>query len=63
MECRKCGTAIAEKAIICYKCGTATAAPSPEARPRAQASGSRVPGWVWIVGAGIVAGLIWWQWR
>ena len=24
MQCRKCGTTIAEKAIICYKCGTAT---------------------------------------
>ena len=24
MQCRKCGTTIADKAIICYKCGTAT---------------------------------------
>jgi ribosomal protein L40E len=24
MICRKCGTTIADKAIVCYKCGTAT---------------------------------------
>ena len=24
MQCRKCGTEIAEKALVCYKCGTST---------------------------------------
>lgn len=24
MQCRSCGTVIADKALICYKCGTAT---------------------------------------
>jgi hypothetical protein len=24
MKCRNCGTEIAEKALICYRCGTAT---------------------------------------
>jgi len=24
MQCRKCGAEIAEKALICYRCGTAT---------------------------------------
>lgn len=24
MKCRNCGTDIAEKALICYRCGTAT---------------------------------------
>lgn len=24
MNCRKCGTTIANKAIVCYRCGTAT---------------------------------------
>ncbi len=24
MQCRKCGVEIAEKALICYRCGTAT---------------------------------------
>jgi len=27
MTCRKCGTEIADKAIVCYKCGTATTEP------------------------------------
>ena len=27
MQCRKCGTEIAEKAIVCYRCGTATTDP------------------------------------
>lgn len=41
MTCRQCGTVIAEKALICYKCGTPTTeakyAPVPirdGARPR-----------------------------
>jgi hypothetical protein len=24
MQCRSCGTEIADKALICYRCGTAT---------------------------------------
>ena len=27
MQCRQCGTEIAEKAIICYRCGAATTDP------------------------------------
>jgi hypothetical protein len=27
MLCRNCGTEIADKAIVCYRCGTATADP------------------------------------
>jgi uncharacterized membrane protein YvbJ len=27
MQCRQCGTEIAEKALICYRCGTATTEP------------------------------------
>jgi hypothetical protein len=38
--CRQCGTEIADKALICYRCGTATT----EARFKpAQASRSRSP--------------------
>jgi hypothetical protein len=36
MKCRQCGTEIAEKALICYRCGTATTAPRiapPPVRP------------------------------
>ena len=28
MRCRKCGTEIADKALICYRCGTATTEPA-----------------------------------
>ena len=37
MICRNCGTEIADKAIVCYRCGTATADPvrkPVEIRPR-----------------------------
>jgi hypothetical protein len=27
MQCRNCGTEIADKALICFRCGTATAEP------------------------------------
>ena len=27
MQCRHCGTEIADKAIVCYRCGTATTNP------------------------------------
>jgi uncharacterized transporter YbjL len=27
MQCRQCGTEIADKAIVCYRCGTATTDP------------------------------------
>jgi hypothetical protein len=38
MTCRHCGTEIAEKAIVCYRCGTATSEPR---RQPSQASGRR----------------------
>src|SRR5882762_2821847 len=42
MICRSCGTEIAEKALICYKCGAATTDPvnlaPASARPRSRAS-------------------------
>jgi uncharacterized membrane protein YvbJ len=36
MQCRKCGAEIADKALICYRCGTATteAKYQPAATPR-----------------------------
>jgi uncharacterized membrane protein YvbJ len=37
MICRNCGTEIADKAIVCYRCGTATTDPLRQAvkvRPR-----------------------------
>lgn len=33
MICRQCGTAIADKALICYRCGTPTAPPRDSTLP------------------------------
>lgn len=33
MQCRHCGTEIADKAIVCYRCGTATTDPVRKAVP------------------------------
>ena len=41
MTCRKCGTEIAEKALICYKCGTATTEARFKPAAIAPAGGSR----------------------
>jgi hypothetical protein len=44
MKCRSCGLEIADKAIVCYRCGTPTADPRPPAlQPR------RRPGWLGLV--------------
>jgi uncharacterized paraquat-inducible protein A len=47
MNCRQCGTEIADKALICYRCGTATT----EARfkPYAPPRRSALPGLVMLV--------------
>ena len=34
MICRKCGIEIADKALICYRCGTATTEPTFKPSPR-----------------------------
>jgi uncharacterized membrane protein YvbJ len=33
MQCRQCGTEIADKAIVCYRCGTPTTDPVRKAVP------------------------------
>ena len=33
MQCKHCGTEIADKAIVCYRCGTATTDPVRRAVP------------------------------
>ena len=40
MQCRQCGTEIADKALICYRCGAATTDPVYSA-PAAARRGSR----------------------
>ena len=42
MKCRNCGTEIADKALICYRCGAATTDPVYKAPPiNARRRGSR----------------------
>ena len=59
MQCRNCGTEIADKALICYKCGTATteAKYQPAPLPRAGASSSRST-LLLIVIVIVIAGLV-----
>ena len=52
MTCRTCGAEIAEKAIVCYRCGTPTAGPAVPAKTTTRA---RTP-WA-IVGTAIAAAL------
>jgi uncharacterized membrane protein YvbJ len=58
VQCRNCGTEIADKALICYKCGTATteAKYQPAPLPRAGASSSRTT--LLLVLVVVIAGLI-----
>jgi hypothetical protein len=47
MVCRSCGTEIADKALICYRCGTATA--EAKFKPPAARAGRSMAGLVWIL--------------
>jgi hypothetical protein len=59
MTCRNCGTEIAEKALICYRCGKATT--DPRIKPPAEESVFAKPRrslWPLLAAAGLAAGLI-----
>jgi hypothetical protein len=50
MTCRKCGTQIADKAIICYKCGTATAEPVARGAAPGRSAGAKAPAYnSWLI--------------
>ena len=61
MKCRQCAAEIAEKAIVCYRCGTPTAdLPSPRLHDKR----TGLPPWAWIlvvlvVMAGAVVAYFW----
>ena len=59
MTCRSCGAVIAEKAIVCYRCGAPTAEEPPPVRP----APSRNAGlWVLLVVlVGIALGVAVWK--
>jgi len=61
MKCRQCGAEIAEKAIVCYRCGTATATPAaPEAAvPSARARRGTLFAAIGIAAAAAALGIVW----
>lgn len=58
MTCRSCGTDIADKALICFRCGAATADPvrQPYVAPRRPSMAQTVFGLL-LTGAGIAIGV------
>ena len=57
MQCRTCGTEIADKALVCYKCGAATTEPKIKAPSgdRARSSASLVASVIALVILGLLA--------
>jgi hypothetical protein len=57
MVCRNCHATIADKAIVCYRCGTPTAAPVAPAPVRRGGSA----GIIWAIVLIAAAAFLWWQ--
>ncbi len=53
MICRKCGIEIADKALICFRCGTATSEPVHQPAEPAPSQGLR-----WMVVLALAAGFL-----
>jgi len=60
MQCRECGTEIADKAIVCFRCGTPTLDPGPGRNASSSRPGASWPAWVapLVVLAGAIAGAL-----
>lgn len=60
MQCTSCGAEIADKAIVCYRCGTPTAIPeAPRRQPGAPPPARRAAWPALVLLAAIVAVLAW----
>jgi hypothetical protein len=63
MQCRNCGAEIADKALICYRCGTATAEaryqPAPIGRSRSSSRMLRTIVLVLAILAAVLAVYLW----
>jgi len=59
MQCRQCGTEIADKAIVCFRCGAATSDPVRKAVPVKPPRGRLVP--AGIIVALLLVALYMWQ--
>ena len=62
MTCSQCGTTIAGKALICYKCGAATTAPRHQAAVTVTRNRWVRPAAVAVIVA-VVLALAWWLTR
>ena len=58
MQCRNCGTEIADKALICYRCGTATA--EAKYQPYVKPKGRSTPTLIYVIIAIVVLALLAW---
>jgi len=58
MTCRACGARIAEKAIVCYRCGAPTALPDAPVR-RTGRSAARRTWWRWIAVIALLLAVLW----
>lgn len=56
MVCGNCGATVADKAIVCYRCGTPTALPAPPPRKTPEVSRP----WLLIVVLFALAGVMGW---
>jgi hypothetical protein len=63
VTCRSCGATIAEKAIVCYKCGTPTMeTPARVTRSATKGKGGRILVWVvlaLVIAAAILSKILW----
>ncbi|HMJ82024.1 MAG TPA: zinc ribbon domain-containing protein [Vicinamibacterales bacterium] len=63
MQCRNCGAEIADKALICYRCGTATTEaryqPAPIGRRRSSSRMLRTIVLVMVILAAVLAVYLW----
>ena len=63
MQCRNCGAEIADKALICYRCGTATTEaryqPAPIGRRRSSSAMLRTVILVVAILAAVLAAYLW----
>jgi uncharacterized membrane protein YvbJ len=63
MQCRNCGAEIADKALICYRCGTATTEaryqPAPSGRRRSSSATLRTIILVMVILAAALAAYLW----
>jgi hypothetical protein len=59
MECARCHAVIADKAIVCYRCGTPTAVPEAPTRPATRAARPWTLILVLLVAAVVSGGVAW----